>query len=293
MYIIYIYILCIFIYIIIRQLARVDLNALIAASNLEEVIARSTSGVFAGISHLVRTRLAWLDQLIQRLGQWGCWQWCNLGCRRRRPQRRSRSSGGGDGHCCCYVRQDVLYYLPPRPGRHQDSYTEWRQPWTLHQRDFSKALQFRTWGMFARILCQGFDQFFIWISYAGMAAVIKMVGDALTNNSQWYAELLSALPSYFNILVYVVYNFIYYVVLVGCTGRSLGMRLLGLLLVSKMGNRVSFLKVCGQFFLHPLNYICFGWVVGFLRRDGKMWSDLIGGVAIVYGTFFLLAVVYA
>ena len=126
-----------------------------------------------------------------------------------------------------------------------------------------------------------------------MAAVIKMVGEALTNNSQWYAELLSALPSYFNILVYVVYNFIYYVVLVGCTGRSLGMRLLGLLLVSKMGNRVSFLKVCGQFFLHPLNYICFGWVVGFLRRDGKMWSDLIGGVAIVYGTFFLLAVVYA
>jgi hypothetical protein len=85
-----------------------------------------------------------------------------------------------------------------------------------------------------------------------------------------------------DIIIWMVYAFSYYVLLIGCFGRTIGMGILGLLMVSKNGNRVSILKVCGQGILNPLNKIFFGWIVGFIRRDGKMWSDLIGGVAIVY-----------
>ena len=267
-----------------HHLDQVDINALIAKSNLEEIISRSTSGVFSGIFNLIRTRMAWIDQWGQRfLGKF-C---CLCGCLSSSCCGSSGSSGSNNNN------NDIIHYLPPRPGRHpQDSYTEWKNSGQLNQREFGKSIQFRCCGASNRILSDAIDSFFVWVTFALLAILISELRDVLTDGTQLernnnYNNNNNNNDEYIvswwiDIIIWMVYAFSYYVLLIGCFGRTIGLGILGLLMVSKNGNRVSILKVCGQGILNPLNKIFFGWIVGFIRRDGKMWSDLIGGVAIVY-----------
>mmetsp|Transcript_3079 Transcript_3079/g.6646 ORF Transcript_3079/g.6646 Transcript_3079/m.6646 type:complete len:147 (-) Transcript_3079:563-1003(-) len=60
------------------------------------------------------------------------------------------------------------------------------------------------------------------------------------------------------------------------------MWVLGLLMVSKEGDRLSFCQVITQAILDSLDILLFGWVIGFFRRDGAFLSDLLGGVNIIY-----------
>ena len=137
-----------------RLLARVDLDAVVAAANLQEIVRRSTSGVCGGLLHLFRTRLAWTDQHVQRV--------CRCCCRCRWP-----------GYLLLGRRRPVDY-LPPRPGRHpEDSSDEWRYADGLDQREFSKAIQFRTCGALNRIVASVLDGFFLSITFALLYAIVS------------------------------------------------------------------------------------------------------------------------
>lgn len=233
-----------------RHLSTVDYDALIRRSNLEEIIARSTSGVLSGFTNLFRTRMAWIDQWGQRIGR-----------------------------CSCRREKD---YLPPRPGRPEDSKTVWKHSGELDKLEFGRAIQFRTSGATNRLVYLALDQFFVWATYAILVALVHKLGEAFTDNPEWLLAVPVTKKWWFDFVVYLSYNAMYWISQVGCFGRTVGMWILGLLLVSKSGNRVSFLQVCFQIILVPLNILFFGWVVGYMRRDGKFLSDIVGGVAIVY-----------
>jgi len=126
------------------------------------------------------------------------------------------------------------------------------------------------------------DQFFVWATFTICASLVKKFGEIFTEDPEWLHKIPLLQQTWFEFVIYASYNAMCWTVLVGCFGRSLGMWVLGLLMVSKAGNRVSFLQVILQTFLLPLNFIFFGWIVGFMRRDGRFVSDIIGGVAIVY-----------
>eukprot|EP00536_Pseudo-nitzschia_multiseries_P012132 jgi/Psemu1/207775/e_gw1.447.33.1 len=226
-----------------RHLSRVDYDALVQRSNLEDILARSTAGVMSGFSNLLRSRLAWVDQ------------WAS-------PRSNT---------------------FPPRPGRPGDSADVWKNPHELDMRTFGRSIQFRTSGAFNRILYLAIDSIFVWVTFAILAALAQTLGHVFTNDEDWANNKIKVSNEpWFEFVLYSVYNNCYWVFLVGCFGRTIGMWALGLLMVSREGHRVSFLQVVYQVVLLPLNVFCFGWVCGFVRRDGAFLSDLVGGVNIVY-----------
>ena len=238
-----------------QHLERVDWDALIERSNLEEIIARSTSGVLSGFTSLLRTRLAWVDQWGQRIGR--CY--------------------------CCRTNRECVDFLPPRPGRPEDSGTIWKNPETLDKREFERAIQFRTSGAINRLLFLALDFTFVWTAFAIMTALIGELTQVFTDEDDWWIYNFPIFQTlWFEGFLYALSAALYWIFLVGCVGRTFGMGILGLLMVSKEGERVSILQVCYQLVLLPLNTVFFGWVLGFCRRDGAFASDIIGGVSIVY-----------
>jgi uncharacterized RDD family membrane protein YckC len=238
-----------------QHLERVDWDALIERSNIEEIIARSTSGVVSGFTSLLRTRLAWVDQWGQRVGR--CY--------------------------CCGKNRIRVDFLPPRPGRPEDSETIWKNPETLDKREFERAIQFRTSGATNRLLFLAFDWMFVWTAFAIITALTEQLTQVFTDEDDWWYNNVTIFRTlWFEGFLYAVFAALYWLFLVGCVGRTFGMWILGLLMVSKEGKRVSILQVCYQLVLLPLNTVFFGWVLGYCRRDGAFASDVIGGVSIVY-----------
>lgn len=231
-----------------RLLENVDLTALIERSNLEGIIARSTSGVCMSITDIVRTRLAWLDQWIQRAAQ-----------------------------CRCCAKPPLL---SKRPGRPKDSSTPWPTK-GLHAREFGVAVQFRTCGLGFRWAATAIDNFLVLSTYALLVWIFAWFIEVFTDHQyedwtwddqfQWLPKVLLGL-----------YAVSYQVSFLGCFGRTIGMWILGILVVGSNGHRVTFCQVFVRTITIPLNYIFFGWVLGFLRRDGRMWNDLLGCTAVVY-----------
>ncbi len=241
-----------------QHLDKVDWDAIIERSNLEEIISRSTTGVLSGFASLLRTRMAWFDQWCQRFGR--CY--------------------------CCGRNKERVDFLPPRPGRLEDSQTVWENPRTLDKRKFERAIQFRNCGATSRLVCISLDWTFCWITYALMAATINQLTAVFTNDPDfWYNNVPIVNSFIFEIFLYVLDAALYWILLVGCVGRTLGMWVLGLLIVSQDGKRISLWQVCCQVILIPLNMLFFGWVLGYTRRDGAFASDIFGSVSVVYSWF--------
>ena len=252
-----------------RLLDRVDWDAIVERSNLEEIISRSTNGVMTGFMSLLRTRLAWIDQWAQRLGRCFC-------CRKQEePFQREQQQ---QPHISEYKE-----YLPPRPGRPEDSETIWEKPTSLDKRKFERAIQFRTCGALNRLLYLAIDQTFMWFVTVVIWAIIRQLTEIFTNEPDWWGDKYPILNSLLvDTMLFTTLSALYWIFLVGCFGRTIGMWVLGLLMVCNNGRRISFLHVIFQVFLTPINLLCFGWVVGFTRRDGAFISDLIGRVTVVY-----------
>ena len=295
-----------------QHLDNVDLNALIAKSNLEEIIARSTSGVFSGIINLLRTRMAWIDQWGQRLiGKFcclcGCCGYCfscfNSNTQENiiihylppRPGRHPQDSYTEWKNSTKQLNQ-----------REYGKLIQFRCCGAIN-RILSDAIDngiiWITLTILAILILKLGD--ILTDDDTNMDELSNIFMNKDTNNTTTTNNATNATIADINIvsniftsmnsnddyndsgwwiglIIWMIYSYTYYVMLIGCFGRTIGMWILGIVMVDKNGNRISFYKVCIQGLLDPLNKIFFGWIVSFIRRDGKMWSDLIGNTAIVY-----------
>ncbi|KAG7354834.1 RDD family protein [Nitzschia inconspicua] len=230
-----------------RLLDQVDVDRIIERSNLEEIISRATGGVFAEFVDLVRTRLAWIDQWGQRF--------CRLRCFSKNP------------------------YLPPRPGRPQDNETIWPKRLGLRARKFGMAVQFRTCGGICRSASTFVDVVFVATTFAIWTTLGTWVARVIMDDPLWTMDDdWEWLMTFF----YLLYNLLYHLCMLGCFSRTIGMWVLGLLMVSWDGHRVQFYQVFLHSFFQPFNVPLFGWVLTFFRRDGKMWNELIACTVLVY-----------
>jgi hypothetical protein len=209
-----------------RLLDKVDINRIIERSNLEEIVSRASSGVFSEFVDLIRTRIAFVDQWGQRF--------CQLRCFSKHP------------------------YLSPRPGRPQDDKTAWPKRSGLRARKFGMAIQFRCCGGLCRFASWFLDILLVGITFAGWTYVVKILAQALTDDPNWS---LKTERQWIVTLFYALYSFTYQVCLVGCFGRTIGMWVLGLLMVSRDGHRVELSQVAVHTVLIPLNVPLFGWVL--------------------------------
>ena len=209
-----------------RLLDNVDIDRVIERSNLEEIVSRASSGVFSEFIDMLRTRIAWFDQWGQRI------------CR-----------------CRCFAKRP---YLPPRPGRPQDDKNIWPKTSGLRARRFGMAVQFRTCGGLCRIASWFVDAFFVAVTFAAYSWVVTRIAIAFTNDPLWtLREEWEWLTTIFFALYSLFYNFC----LLACFSRTIGMWLLGLLLVSSDGHRVKAHQSFLYSFLIPLNLPLFGWVL--------------------------------
>jgi uncharacterized RDD family membrane protein YckC len=204
----------------------VDVNRIIERSNLEEIISRASSGVFSEFVDMARTRIAFLDQWGQRF--------CRLRCFSKRP------------------------YLPPRPGRPQDDETVWPKRSGLRARKFGMAVQFRTCGGLCRVVSRALDILLLAITFAGWSYAANYLARVFINDPNW--TLKNERP-WIVALIYTLYCFTYEVFMLGCFGRTIGMWVLGLLMVSRDGHRLDFPQVVVHTVLIPLNAPLFGWVL--------------------------------
>jgi hypothetical protein len=209
-----------------RLLDRIDVNRIIERSNLEEIISRASSGVLSEFVEMVRNRIAWIDQWGQRF--------CQLRCFSKEP------------------------YLPPRPGRPQDNKAVWPKRSGLRARKFGMAIQFRTCGGLCRIASGFLDVFLLAVTFAGWSYVATFFAQVFTDDPSWALKNES---QWVISLMYTLYSFTYHVCMVGCFGRTVGMWVLGLLMVSRDGHRVEFPQVFVHAFMIPLNVSLLGWVL--------------------------------
>jgi RDD family len=209
-----------------RLLDHVDINRIIERSNLEEIISRASGGVLSEFVDMVRTRIAWVDQLVMLF--------CRLRCFSKHP------------------------YLPPRPGRPQDDKTVWPKQSGLRARKFGMAIQFRTCGGLCRMASWSMDIVILAFTFAVWSQLGSWLAKVFTDDPYW---TLKDEWEWLMTLLYMWYCLTYQLCMMGCFSRTIGMWVLGLLMVSSNGHRVSFQQVFVHAILIPLNVPLFGWVL--------------------------------
>jgi uncharacterized RDD family membrane protein YckC len=224
-------------------LDRVDIDRVIARSNIDQIIARSSSGVFTGIFVTFRNRIAKWDQQCQRFGRLAC-------CRKR--------------------------LLPPRPG---ENVALSKSEWPDSQRDFGLAIQDRYSGSLTRFLAGFTDYILLATLFAIFASLTSIIAEKIAGDDDfWDDQFLD----WFVPLIFLIFVLAYVLFSWLIVGRTIGMAMLGLLVVSSTGHRIGFCQAIVRAVLQPLNTLFFGYVLGLIRRDGRQWNDLITGTGFVY-----------
>jgi uncharacterized RDD family membrane protein YckC len=209
-----------------RLLDNVDIDRVIERSNLEEIVSRASSGVFSEFIDMLRTRIAWIDQWGQRL------------CR-----------------CRCFAQRP---HLPPRPGRPQDDKTVWPISSGWRAREFGVAVQFRTCGGLCRLASWFIDASFLALTFAAFSWIASRIAIAFTNDPLW---TIQDEREWLMAFLFALYSLFHNFCMLACFGRTIGMWVLGLLLVSRDGHRI---QACQSFlfaFFVPLNLPLFGWIM--------------------------------
>jgi hypothetical protein len=187
-------------------LLRVDIDGLLERSNLEAIISRSSLGFCTSCMNTLRSKLAYLDQSIQRCGR--------LSCCSKEP------------------------WLPPIPGRSPDSRSA-REPWPKQSSGgaFGKAIQYRCCGTLTRWLSGFID----WALFTGVFALVswlvRMIVEAVSDleSDNWNDYIFRYIvPS-----IYLILFISWQLLCIACLGKTVGMGIIGLLLVSKGGHRVG------------------------------------------------------
>jgi uncharacterized RDD family membrane protein YckC len=225
---------------------RVDVQSLAMRFNIGDLVAQSTSELAVGTVDLVRRECAGVDAVVSRIG--------------------TRLIGGNP---------DALPLAPPKfatsvtagPGGHAT-------PGALR-----RAITGHYAGALTRLLAFVVDMALAVALFTGGAVVLNYLVGLLTdhsiaprNGSLLWSILLGA------------WTFLYFFVLLAVTGRTLGMRLLGLRVVARDGSalraRAAFLRVVGLGV--SLVFIVVGFIGIIIGKERRGLADVIAGTVVVY-----------
>jgi len=231
-----------------RLLERVDINGLIDRSNLDVIVMRSMSGVMTGMMDMIRAQFIQIDQLTH-----GCLR-CN----------------------CKRFRKGKKWILPPKVGATLPDMI----PCPDRATELAVASQGRSAGMVSRGTATAID-FLIKTFIVGatifvgvtVAEVIKgREVDTPTKQSHWW-------------LPFGVYTFsvVYDTLSLALAGRTFGKAMLGLLVLTSSGKRISLFQafIRGLFTsLYPLLVVMS--LLGLVRLDRRSFLDFLACTTVVY-----------
>lgn len=166
--------------------------------------------------------------------------------------------------------------LPPRPA---EKVLFSKSEWPESRRDFGLAVQGRYSGTLTRLVAGITDHILLTTIFTIFTLLTSIVGEKIYGDKDfWEAEFLEWLIP----LAYLLFTLTYYILSWVLVGRTIGMIMLGLLVVSSTGHRISFCQALVRAVSQPFNVVLFGVVLGLIRRDGRQWHDLITGTGFVY-----------
>jgi uncharacterized RDD family membrane protein YckC len=225
-------------------LERVDVNKIVERTELKAIIARSTTGIFSEVLDVVRTRIVTIDSAVQ-------------GTARRIIRRDDRSVGPG---------------TPSDPENRP-------KIWGIPARKRAVALQGQYAGSVSRFLGFLMDQVLIGVLYGiGTWMVLTALSVVAGENVSLKDHPLAAIVSF------LLWELVYFAGQLALAGRTLGMALLGLLVVKKNGATIGSRTAVVRTLVLPLSFLFFGvgfWI-GLFRRDRRELHDLIAGSAVLY-----------
>ena len=166
--------------------------------------------------------------------------------------------------------------MPPRPG---EKVSLSKAEWPDCQRDFGLAIQGRYAGSLTRLVAGITDHLILVTLFTIFALLVSLIREKIFGNlypgDAPFLELL--IP-----LAYLTFTASYYILSWVIVGRTIGMTMLGLLVVRSNGHRIGFFQAIVRAFTQPLNVLLFGLILGLIRRDGRQWNDLITWTGVVY-----------
>jgi len=239
-----------------RVLARVDVNSVIARSDLGAIIAQSTTGVFGSVFDTLRTQLVLVDLVCFRIARF---RW-RIGGPTRLPPKPIAPSEGGDE-----VREPPFY---PR-GRMAKAV----------------AVQGRYTGFFSKAVAIFIDIGLVTLMFAVLMATIQLGLMLFQGSTKEDAKQSVDRSNFWVIPFYCIIWWLWFFVGVSLVGQTVGMSIAGIKVVhAKKNFELSACQAAIRTALLPisLTLMPFLGAVGFFRRDGRMFHDIVAGTGIVY-----------
>lgn len=237
-------------------LQRVDVNKLVERSNLGSIVAQSTTGVFTEVLDALRRRVVVCDYWLFRLKRL---QW-------RREARVRLPPAPAEGE---YIRQNG--------SEHGDYYPDGSSNMVI-------VVQGRCCGFFSKALAIFADVMFVTFSFAVLLLILKQCWILFVGAS---TETASEKVERNNLWVAILYGFYWYVHFffgILLTGKTLGMHIAGIMLVTMSGSELGTFQALVRTAVLPvsLTFLPFLCVIGLLRRDGRMLHDLVAQTCLIY-----------
>ena len=230
-----------------RVMRRVDINQLVLRSNVPAILAHSTTGIFTEGLDALRKQVILFDLWLMQVAGW---------------MKRFR----------------VDHLLPPGPGARADA--ERQKP---HGRSKTAiAIQGCYTGIVSKGLAILIDILFVTFSFALLLLVVELSWRTLANNDE--VQKLDR-KNIWAVVAYCGYWFAYFLLTVLLTGRTIGMAIVGIKVVTaSSADSLTFTQAFVRTLFLPLSstVAVFLAVIGFFRRDGRMLHDLIAGTGIIY-----------
>ena len=236
-------------------LERVDVNKLVERSNLGSIVTQSTTGVFTEVLDALRRQVVVFDYLLFRFlrSKW------RLEARVRLPPAPA------DGE---YMREE---------SEHGDYYPDGRSNMAI-------AVQGRCCGFFSKALAVFADIMFVTFSFAVLLLILKQCWILFVGASTETAAEKVQRDNHWVAILYCFYWFFHFFFGVLLTGKTFGMYISGIMLVTMNGSELGTFQAFVRTALLPvsLTVLPFLGAIGVFRRDGRMLHDLVAKTCLIY-----------
>lgn len=230
-----------------RLVERLPIEEIVDRSNIAEIVARSSSGIFSQILDAIRAQAAKYDYIFQ-----------------------------GMGRCRCYWRKRFVdWELPPKPGRYDRAATEKiRSP--RNAGGLAYVMQGRNSGIVSRACSYAIDEVFVFLSFALFLTLAQEVFSIVQEEALNIPEWIYALIYFF---YGVTYNFFSYFLI----GRTLGMVIMGLMVINQNGKWLGPVRCFIRALLVSSGLLNLpSLIIGLLRKDRRHFFDLVCSSSVIY-----------